>query len=565
MDYYATKLRWIAGSDNIASLLIIVIFSALIANCLFIDKGYYDTMATDLFGFIDGIYRAHLSQVPHRDFSTVEGAIQFLVPAFFIDLGADLVSSIRYYHAALLVLALCIVVYLQRTRIDNLPAIFLGGLIALALACKYNFGDSPFQVTEAMFYNRIGYAFLTLELILFVRPKPDKKILIIADGVVIGLICGLLFYVKITFGVVALAFVFLNLLADCILLRSKLTSLGVTVAAFFLVVIVIEVALGGQFSWYRDIRMAMLSDSGANLRRHLIFHKLAVNAPEIVVGIVSPFVILGLSGTKIKMYWVIYALAIASSSVLLQMYSAQESVLFLPIAFIIFAKSKLEGGLRFNALTRPPSYSLAMIFLSLFAMATIGYPMLVNVVFASESFHHGDRLASTSSVLSSIRTQRPQAGEPGILTSSQTIEMVESAAPLDGYMMARSSRPAHHFDLLSFPEVALYLDEGLKAANSGCRKGSRIATLDFVNPFPALLGWPEGGGMIFVADKYLMSKAHHLSDEEMFRQIDCVLIPKLQLGYGTRELLTNIYGSYLQANFLKTGETELWTVLSTKS
>jgi hypothetical protein len=565
MDYYATKLRWIAVSDNIASLLIIVIFSALIANCLFIDKGYYDTMATDLFGFIDGIYRAHLGQVPHRDFSTVEGAIQFLVPAFFVDLGADLISSIRYYHVALLVLALCNVVYLQRTRIDNLVAIFLGGLIALALACKYNFGDSPFQVTEAMFYNRIGYVFLTLELILFVRPKPDKKILTIADGAVVGLICGLLFYVKITFGVVALAFVFLNLLADCVLLRSKLTSLGVTLAAFLLVVIVIEVALGGRFSWYRDIRMAMLSDSGGNLRRHLIFHKLAVNAPEIVVEIVSPFVILGLSGTKIKMYWVIYALAIASSSVLLQMYSAQESVLFLPIAFIIFAKSKLEGGSRFNALTGPPPYSLAMIFLSLFAMVTIGYPMLVNVVFASESFHHGDRLASTSSVLSSIRTQRPQASEPGILMSSQTIEMVESSAPLDGYMIARSSRPAHHFDLLSFPEVGFYLDEGLKAANSGCRKGSRIATLDFVNPFPALLGWPEGGGMIFVADKYLMSQAHHLSDEEMFRQIDCVLIPKLQLGYGTRESLTDIYGPYLQANFVKTGETELWTVLSAKS
>jgi hypothetical protein len=159
----------------------------------------------------------------------------------------------------------------------------------------------------------------------------------------------------------------------------------------------------------------------------------------------------------------------------------------------------------------------------------------------------------------------PEAGAPGILTSSQTIGMVENSPPLDGYMMARTSRPAHHFELLSFPEVAFYLDEGLKAANSGCRKGSRIATLDFVNPFPALLGWPVGGGMIFVADKYLMSRAHHLSDEEMFRQIDCVLIPKLQLGYGTRELLTDIYGPYLQANFVKTGETEVWTVLSAKA
>lgn len=310
--------------------------------------------------------------------------------------------------------------------------------------------------------------------------------------------------------------------------------------------------------------MAMLAESGANLRRHLILHKLAVNAPEVVVSIVAPFVILSLAGTKIRLYWIIYALAITVSSILLQMYSAQESVLFLPIAFIIFAISKLDGGSRFDDLTGPRFYSRAMIFLSVFAMAAIAYPMLVNVVFASESFQHGEKLAGTNSILSAIRTLPPPSDTPGILTSMQTIEMVKNSPPLDGYIMARASRPSHHFELLSFPEVGFYLDEGLKAANSGCRKGSRVATLDFVNPFPALLGWPVGGGMIFVADKYLMSRAHHLSGDEMFRQIDCILVPKVELA-GVRGLLTDIYGPYLQTNFVKTGETETWIVLSSKA
>jgi hypothetical protein len=207
-----------------------------------------------------------------------------------------------------------------------------------------------------------------------------------------------------------------------------------------------------------------------------------------------------------------------------------------------------------------------MIFLSLFAMGTIAYPMFINVVFAAESFHHsGNELPSSNSLLRSIRTMPPTVGEAGVLTSLQTIEMVESATPLDSYMMARASRPGHHYELLTFPEVGFYLDEGLKAANAGCRKGSRIATLDSVNPFPALLGWPVGGGMVFVQKDYLISREHHLSDEDMFRQIDCVLVPKLELVYEVRELLTDIYGPYLRANFVKTGETQLWTVLSAKA
>ena len=372
--------------------------------------------------------------------------------------------------------------YLQRTRIDNLVAIVLAVLLALALACKYNFGDNAFQVTEAMVYNRIGYVLLTLELLLFMPAAARRysENIIVVDGVIIGLICGLLLYIKVTFAVVAVAFVFLNLLADGVSVRSKVKSSCATLAAFLLVVAVLELGLGVRFSWYRDIHMAMLANSGGNLRRHLVFHKLAVNVPELVVGIVAPFVILWMSGTKIKMYWVIYGLAITVSSVLLLMYNnAQEFVLFLPIAFIIFAMSKLDGGIRFKALNGPQPYFLATVFLSIFAMATIAYPMLVNVVFASESFHHAENeLSSTNSVLRSIRTMPPTATEPGILTSSQAIEILESSTPLDSYMSARASRPGHRYELMSFPEVGFYLDEGLKAANSGCRKGSRIATLD---------------------------------------------------------------------------------------
>lgn len=143
--------------------------------------------------------------------------------------------------------------------------------------------------------------------------------------------------------------------------------------------------------------------------------------------------------------------------------------------------------------------------------------------------------------------------------------MVESAPRLDAYMWARKSRPTYYYDELSFREYGFYLTDGLNAATSGCRKGARIATLDSVNPFPALLGWPEGGGMLFVSAPELLSESYHLKPEEMFRQIDCVLVPKTQVDTGIREFLMSVYGKYLDANYAKSTETVLWTVLTLRT
>ena len=66
-----------AFGSNVAPLLILVIFCLLIINSIFIDRGYFDALPQDLFGYLDGIYRTHLGQIPHRDFSTPQGPLFF--------------------------------------------------------------------------------------------------------------------------------------------------------------------------------------------------------------------------------------------------------------------------------------------------------------------------------------------------------------------------------------------------------------------------------------------------------------------------------------------------------
>jgi hypothetical protein len=546
---------------NATSLLISLTFCLLIVNCIFIDKGYFDSLPQDLFGDFDGIYRTSLGQIPHRDFSTADGVLQLLLPSYFMSLGYDSLTSIRYYHVLVLLMALCIVLYAQCTRLDSIVSLFFGALVALALACKENFGDSPFLVTEGMFYNRVGVVFLTLQLVLFIPFRDRANIFNIIDGAAIGIICSILFYIKITFGLVGIGFIVLRLLSDNYGWRQKARSLAASVAMFLLISIVIEFAYGLHLGWIRDVRMAILSSSSSEVSSLRRFpSKLVVNTPEIVVCIIIPLIVMKLSGLRIRLYWIIYAAALAFSSVLLVVYSAQTTVLFLPLAFLFFALSKLSEE-REGQSGAVRTYAFAVKLVSLFAIASIGYPMLINIAYASWGYSHGLRLQSENGLLSSIRTKEPSGGETSNVLSTSSVNLIESIPTLEMFMLARSSKLRGLWDNLSFPEYGFYLNEGLKAVKAGCRNEARIATFDFVNPFPVLLGWPEGGGMIFTEPGYLVSKDYHLSENELFRGIDCVLIPKMPLKRGTKQFLLDIYGHFVQENYKKTFESDLWTVM----
>ena len=546
---------------NVTSLLISLTFCLLIVNCIFVDRGYFDSLPQDLFGEFDGIYRTYLGQIPHRDFSTADGVLQLLLPSYFMSLGYDSLTSIRYYHVLMLLAALCIVLYAQRTRLDSIVSLFFGALVALALACKQNFGDSPFLVTEGMFYNRVGVVFLTLQLVLFIPSRDRTNIFDIIDGVTIGIICSILFYIKLTFGLVGIGFIVLRLLSDNRGWRQKAYSLAASLAMFLLISSIIEFAYGVHLGWIRDIRMAILSSSSSEVSSLRRFpSKLVVNAPEIAICIIMPLIVMKLSGLRIRLYWVIYGVALAFSSVLLIVYSAQTTVLFLPLAFLFFALSKLsEGRERQSSAVRPYAFTVKLV--SLFAIASIGYPMLINIAYASWGYSHGLRLQSENGLLSLIRTKQPSGGETSNVLSTSSVKLIESIPTLEMFMLARASKSRGLWDNMSFPEYGFYLNEGLKAVKAGCRNEARIATFDFVNPFPVLLGWPEGGGMIFTEPGYLVSKDHHLSENELFRGIDCVLIPKMPLKSGTKQFLLDTYGHFVQANYTKTHESDLWTVM----
>lgn len=112
-------------SGFMTSILAFFYFSLILARVL-VNNIYINTMPQDLFATLDGIYRVHLGQIPHRDFSTVIGSLHYALPALFMSHGAGIISSVNYSEAALVFIAFFLYLYIARTRLDPMAGFFLG-------------------------------------------------------------------------------------------------------------------------------------------------------------------------------------------------------------------------------------------------------------------------------------------------------------------------------------------------------------------------------------------------------------------------------------------------------
>ena len=287
--------RFALTSGTLAAILAIYNL-LLIASRVFVNRIYTNAMPQDFLAFLDCIYRVHLGQIVHRDFSSILGPLNFLLPATFMSLNAGIISSVDYSEAVYVVIAFFIYLYLQFTRLDLMAGFFLGVWIPLALLASMNFGDPLESVTQAMQYNRRCDVFLLLLLLLFIPARESKRGYLIIDGVLYGAMSAFLFYSKITFGLVALAF------APIMLIRKRDNVMVIAVAAvvFLAIAAWVEIGYGIRFAWMNDVKMAAISSeasSGGGDRFGRIFHILRDNVLELFGLLVIPAFIL-LPGVK---------------------------------------------------------------------------------------------------------------------------------------------------------------------------------------------------------------------------------------------------------------------------
>ena len=544
------NLKRLELSAGVLAIILAVYNILLIASRLFVNRIYTNSMPQDFLAFLDCVYRVHLGQIVHRDFSSPLGLFNFVLPATFMSHNTGIISSMNYSEVVYVVIAFLIYLYIQLTRLDRLAGFFLGVWIPLALLARMNFGDPLELVTEAMQYNRRGDVFLLFLLLLFIPARePNRKYLII-DGVLYGAITAFLFYSKITFGLVALGF------APIMLVRKRDNIAVIAVAAVIFVAIGawVEFVYGIRFAWMNDVKMAAASTAAAPGRDALghILHVLRDNLPELFGLLAVPAFILLLS-RKLLISLALFCIYVGAVSVLILSYSAQSYLLTLPIAFVFVALDALKPGSAFTGSIN--QIRTRYVLLSAVASTLLvieSYPLAVNIAISTYRAIHTAPWDSANEVMKNIATDE----------SEQTIlAKIDKTPKLDMFALTRAVRPKVYWDDLLMGEYADYLRTGISAARQGCEDRARISTIDALNSFPMLLGWPTGGGMFYAAAGYLMSKKAHLPNEVMFRDINCVMIPKLPVQIGYRDALLEIYGPFLSQSFEQSFESDMWTVL----
>ena len=544
------NLKRLELSAGVLAIILAIYNILLIASRLFVNRIYTNSMPQDFLAFLDCVYRVHLGQIVHRDFSSPLGLFNFVLPATFMSHNTGIISSMNYSEAVYVVIAFLIYLYIQLTRLDRLAGFFLGVWIPLALLARMNFGDPLELVTEAMQYNRRGDVFLLFLLLLFIPARePNRKYLII-DGVLYGAIAAFLFYSKITFGLVALGF------APIMLVRKRDNIAVIAVAAVIFVAIGawVEFVYGIRFAWMNDVKMAAASTAAAPGRDALghILHVLRDNLPELFGLLVVPAFILLLS-RKLLISLALFCIYVGAVSVLIVAYSAQSYVLTLPIAFVFAAMDALKPESAFaGSINQIRTRYVLLSAVASTLLVIESYPLAVNIAISTYRAIHTAPWDSANEVMKNIVTDE----------SEQTIlAKIDKTPKLDMFALTRAVRPKVYWDDLLMGEYADYLRTGISAARQGCEDRARISTIDALNSFPMLLGWPTGGGMFYAAAGYLMSKKAHLPNEVMFRDINCVMIPKLPVQIGYRDALLEIYGPFLSQSFEQSFESDMWTVL----
>ena len=419
------------------------------------------------------------------------------------------------------------------------PAVLaLSAAVLLTLLCvaPVSLGYSFSVTSQAMFYNRFGFAFLGL-LILECFPSSarlEARHGGLWAGLSTGAVCALLLFLKASYFMVAVVLALASLLWRKIQWqRLAGIAAGFLIAALpFLVYIRFDV--GGMFA---DLRMAGL----ARLNPLSPAEVMTLFTQDIMAlfALLALGFILGLERTSAGSHWFwrwrfsLLSLALYTAGDLLMATNAQPSRLPLTeLLALLLACRFLElaaAGAKGSALPKAVSVALAVIALG------------ITVPNAAT-----DALA----LVDGIRLKRHYNAQYAYLV------------PISGF------KPWIVLDDYAYPGATVntgatlvpYLTDGVALLKQQFSPGERVATFDGYNPFPYLLQIPPPhGGVAAAGYGIVFNDLHHPSADAYFGNADIVMYPKQSaLGEDRFAGLEKTYGADLARRFTLSAESSRW-------
>ncbi len=497
----------------------------------------------DLLTFLDSADRMAGGQVPNRDFHSPLGPLAYALLALgyvWSGLGGMMLLATTLFAVLLLPLA----IYTCLSRLPWPIGLAFGIYILLLSIAPAAIGEVAPRPMFAMFYNRFGYALLSL-LFLFALPRSQAFGSRPLDIAVMAASWLLLFYLKITYAAVGGAF----LLALTWFPHVRREAFGALLIAA-VAVLVVELFWAGTAGYLGDIRAAA---SATGTVRGGAVGLLATTVNNIQgVYLFGAVLLLGLV-TRVRYDYLLLCLFMGAAGILLDRHNAQGPgiLTFIPGALVATLAPRRDAD-------RSAGRSILG---SILLTGALLLPVAVGAA-GNLAFHFLTAIRQHPSDFAGSRFPNLMITQAPTSTSAQPSAAVTDAldhgcGPIDPNRLNLDNRRGQ--EALGEKQFLAAIQDGVQLLEREPRLTGKVFVPDLANPFNALTARTAPTGVAAFNDAEItFSETVHPSPEAMFRDVDVLMIPKHPHKYPTFDLMRRIYGRYFASNFELVARSQCW-------
>lgn len=537
--------RWGIAAACLAS---VAVIATIVAGCAPLRM-----MPWDYSLLLDGAWRILHGQIPHRDFYAPIGAVPLLVYTAGLRISGT-VDAFAWGSSLLAIPLFVLAWFVARPRLSGPATFAFTALCGLLVLAPRSLGIPPSHLGYAMHYNRIGWDFATLALLLLLprRCAVNARGQRVEDALS-GSLCALLLFVKINYFLAALciagAFLFLN--------RARLqTAIGAFTAGFAAVALAVFSFLRFEVAaWLGDLRMAAASAATRGSLQGLFDRiKRIVETGWYSTDILALAVVLiwlvcrsGKSRSDLFRILLPAALLIPLGFLICSTNAQPYDVPFIPLALLLIAEL-------FERASGPAARGTqqAVSALALLAVAWIAVPDLVSIAYATGwNATARPRMAAEDRIQSAVMRDLSLPRMPP--------EVGESEEETWRHYFARAE------DQGATPhQYLLYLNSGIALLRPHVTSTTRIVSLEAENPYPfALQLPPPHGGALYWHYGLGFNDLAHPDPDRTLREADLVIVPRDTSSENETKIL-ELFGPLLARDFRQIDESRVFRLYARK-
>jgi hypothetical protein len=488
-------------------------------------------MTWDLMFNLAGAWHLRFGHVAHLDFHEPVGTLTFLLTQAGFWLVGPTPKAVAAGMAIVAAALFAMASVAAWRRLPLVPAVLFVVFVCLLVLRPANVGDQPNAYSFAMAYNRYGWSGLALLALILFQPARERSGADIVEMSFAAIVLAALFYLKITYFIVAMA-----TLAVAFAASRPVRAQWRGWALVFLMGAALP-ALPFNWPYLEDLvdaaQAGIVRDDAA-----FFFNDFAESAAEYVPYFAAVAVAAWLwrRGDASPRLFIATTYFLLASLALLSQNSQSHGVPLAVVAAFLFHEQFRRQKL--------PRILLPVVLLL----------PLASIVASATS------LAGYHARLGAGYLRMVDKTNLGGLTVPMEPEglLADFAAGRDrDRLLGRSRAIRPRYELSPYEYVETLMQAAALLEENGLASG-RIAVLDQVDPLPFMLGLepPRGGNLWSGKGAPTPSPEDYLSDA------DRVLIPRFTTNFAWTETAKTVYGPYLAEHFRSRLEGPSWIVLS---